>query len=413
MAGEQQKLQQLIDVSLEIAQIQDVDVLLEKILSAARKLVRADAGCIYMKEGEQLSCRHLQNDTIYEQLAPGKKLTFPAFALPLDPTSIAGYVAQTGATLNIPDVARLSDEEPYAFHRWYDEVAFYQTESLAALPLKNPQHEIIGVIYLINALDDAFEVIPFSDEDLPIIKIFTDHVVVSIAQAQMTRARILGMVRVLTELRDPEETAAHVHRVSAYAVAIYETWARRKGLPAARIAAEAETLRMAAMLHDLGKLALPPDIREKPGRLTAEEYAIIRQHTVKGAQMLLKAAQSKYEEVAAEIALNHHESWDGTGYPGHVDPLTEQVLPEYADQQGAPRGKQGEEIPIFARAVAVADVYDALSCRRAYRQALQEADVLAMIHSEAGGQFDPVMVEAFFFSFDAIRTIGQHYPEEG
>jgi len=412
MIGEQQKLQQLIDFSLEITQVQDVDVLLEKILRAARKLVNADAGYIYMKDGEKLHCSHIQNDAVYDQLAPGKKLIFPAFALPIDPLSIAGYVATTGGTLNILDVSLLSEEVPYAFNTWYDDLVYYHTKSLAAVPLKNNQNEIIGVLYLINALNDAAEVILFSNDDIPLIKIFASHVGVSIERAQMTRARILGMIRVLTELRDPEETEAHVNRVGAYSVEIYEAWVRKKGMPHAKIKADAEILRMAAMLHDLGKLALPHDIREKPDRLTAEEYELIQQHTVKGAQMLLKSAQSKYEEVAVQIALNHHECWDGTGYPGHINPLTGRVFPGYANEQGGPRGKQGEEIPVFARVVAVADVYDSLSCRRAYREALKEDDVFHILKSEAGGHFDPEMIDAFFFSLDTIRTIAQHYPDE-
>ena len=166
------------------------------------------------------------------------------------------------------------------------------------------------------------------------------------------------------------------------------------------------------MLHDLGKLAIPHQIRGKPGRLTAEEYEIIKQHTVKGAQMLLKSAGTTYEEVAVEIALNHHESWDGSGYPGHVDSLTGQVIPGYEDEQGKPRGKHGEEIPVFGRVVAVADVYDSLSCRRVYREALKESSVLKILERGAGKSFDPEMIDAFFFSLDTIRSIGQHFPEK-
>jgi putative nucleotidyltransferase with HDIG domain len=411
MSGEQQKLQQLIDFNLEITQVQDVDVLLEKILSAARKLVNADAGYIYMKDGEKLHCRHIQNDTVYDQLAPGKKLPFPAFFFPIDCTSIAGYVALTGETLNILDISFLSDEVPYSYNSWYDDLVYYQTKSLAAVPLKNNRNEMIGVMYLINALNDAAEVISFSEDDIPLIKIFASHVAVSIERAQMTRTRILGMIRVLTELRDPEETEAHVNRVGAYSAEIYEVWARKKRIPQAKIKADAEILRMAAMLHDLGKLALPGNIREKPDRLTAEEYELMQQHTVKGAQMLLKSAQTKYEEMAVQIALNHHECWDGTGYPGHVNPLTGRVIPGYEDKQGEPRSKHGEEIPVFGRVVAIADVYDSLSCRRAYREALKEEDVLQIVKSEAGGHFDPEMVDAFFFSLDLIRAIAQRFPE--
>jgi putative nucleotidyltransferase with HDIG domain len=408
----QQQLQQIIDLSLEITQIQDLDVLLEKSLSAARQLVNADAGYIYIIEGETLHCHHIQNDTLYEQLAPGKKLTFPAFSLPINEESIAGYVASTGETLNILDVSLLSDDVPYSFNSWYDDISFYRTGSLLSIPLRNNQNELIGVMHLANALNESLEVVPFSDEDIPLIKIFTNHVAVSIGRAQTTRARILGMVRVLTELHDPEETEAHVNRVGAYSAEIYETWARKKKTPQTKIEADAEVLKMAAMLHDLGKLAIPHHLREKPGRLTAEEYEVIKQHTVKGAQMLLKSAETNYEETAVQIALNHHECWDGSGYPGHIDPMTGQVVPGYEDEQGKPRGKQGEEIPVFGRVVAIADVYDSLSCRRVYREALKESSVLKILERGAGKSFDPEMIDAFFFSLDTIRAIAQHFPDE-
>lgn len=128
--------------------------------------------------------------------------------------------------------------------------------------------------------------------------------------------------------------------------------------------------------------------------------------------MLLKSAQSKYEEVAAQIALNHHEYWNGSGYPGHVDIETGQVLPGYENGRGKPRGKQGEEIPIFGRIVAITDVYDALSCRRVFREAMKEIDVLKTLEKGAGRRFDPEMIDAFFFSLDTIRAIAQRFPDE-
>ena len=104
---------------------------------------------------------------------------------------------------------------------------------------------------------------------------------------------------------------------------------------------------------DIGKLAIPIVIRSKPGKLSEEEYETMKLHTIKGAQLLFQHAQSEIENIAAEIALTHHERWDGSGYPGHVIPETGQPIPEYADEQGNPRGKKGEEIPIFGRVVAL------------------------------------------------------------
>jgi len=407
----QNKLQQVIDFSLQIEQTEDVDILLEKILSAARQLAHADAGYIYVIEDDQLHCRHIQNDMLNEQLAPGKKITFPPHVLNIDETTVTGYVASTNETLNILDISLLDDEVPYTFDCWFDYISYYQTKSVLSVPLRNSQQELIGVMNLVNALNEIQEVIPFAEDDIPLIKVFTNHVAISIGRAQMTRSRILGMIRVLTELHDPEETEGHVNRVGAYSAEIYEVWARRHKVPQPQIENTVELLRMAAMLHDLGKLAMPQNLRRKPGRLTSEEYELIKQHTVRGAQMLLKSAQTKYEEIAAEIALNHHESWDGSGYPGHVDIETGDALPGHADEQGRPLGKHDEEIPLFGRIVAVADVYDSLSSRRAYRKALKEADVLKILEKGAGHSFDPEIIDAFFFRLETIRALGKQFPD--
>jgi putative nucleotidyltransferase with HDIG domain len=267
-------------------------------------------------------------------------------------------------------------------------------------------------MHLINARNDAGEVIPFSEEDLPLMKIFANHVAIPIERAQTARVRILGMIRLLTELNDPEETEIHLNRVGAYSAEIYKVWAHKKGIPYSKIETDAETLRKAAVLHDLGKVAIPQSIRQKPDKLTIEEYNIMKQHSVKGAQMLLKSSQSEYEDTAVQIALSHHECWDGTGYPGHINPLTNQVIPGYEDEQGQPRGKKGEEIPTFGRIVAIADVYDALLCHRFHRKALKEPEVLEIFKKEAGSRFDPEMIDIFFSCLDTIRAITKQFPEE-
>jgi putative nucleotidyltransferase with HDIG domain len=411
-SSDQQKIQQMFDFSLEIAQVQDVDVLLEKILSAARKLVNADAGTIYIKTDQTLTFSHTQNDTLQKRLPPGKKLIYKTFVMPINHLSIAGYVASTGETVNIPDAYQLDAlRVPYLFDRSYDEKAQYRTQSMLTIPLKNTRGEIVGVMQLINAQNAQGEIVPFLQDDIPLIRIFGNNATMAIERTLGTRTRILGMIHLLTELHDPEETEAHVNRVGAFAAEIYETWARKRGIPQFTIETNVEMLRMAAMLHDIGKLALPPNIRKKSGKFTAADHELMKQHTVKGAQMLLKSARTKYEEIAAEIALNHHESWNGTGYPGYINLETGQPLPGYKNPQGKPRGKVGEEIPIFGRVVALADVYDALSSRRIYRRALTEIEILKKLEKESGRHFDPEVIAAFFACLDTIRAIAQCFPD--
>lgn len=408
----QQKIQHIIELGLEIAQIQDIDVLLERVLSVARQLVNADAGTIYIRNENSLKFSHTQNDTLQKRLPPGKKLIYKTFSIPITHNSISGYVASTGKTVNISDVYRFNtDLVPYAFDRSYDDKTHYRTQSMVTIPLKNNQGQVIGVMQLINAQNGNGEVVPFLKDDIPLIRIFAHSAAKAIERAQMTRSEILGMVRFLTKTRDPEETEAHVNRVGAFSAEIYEAWARKKGIPRAKIETNAELLRMAAMLHDIGKLALPHSIWKKSDKFTAEEYRTMKQHTVKGAQMLLKSAQTEYEETAAEIALNHHEYWNGSGYPGHINLENGQVIPGYEDKRGRPRGKQGEEIPVFGRIVAIADMYDTLSCRQAFKKALDETDVLKTLEKGAGRHFDPEMIDAFFSSLDMIRAIAQRFPD--
>lgn len=169
---------------------------------------------------------------------------------------------------------------------------------------------------------------------------------------------------------------------------------------------------MAAMLHDVGKAAISDFILKKPGRLTEEEYEIMKQHTVYGAQ-LLSNPTSEYEKAAQIVAVSHHEHYDGNGYPGHVDLHTGTPLEGFTDKKGKPLPKKGEEIPIIGRIVALADVYDALSFQRVYKEAWEHERVLSVIWEERGKHFDPDVVDAFFESLIMIRNVADRYSDEG
>ena len=134
----------------------------------------------------------------------------------------------------------------------------------------------------------------------------------------------------------------------------------------------------------------------------------MKQHTLLGARLFLDQ-QSDFDEAASEVALTHHERWDGKGYPGHIDVVTGKATKNYALPDGSPRGKAGEEIPIFGRIVGLADVFDALSSARVYKEAWDESEVLKIIEKESGHQFDPELVEIFFSNLNVLRSIQQRY----
>lgn len=414
MADEQSKFQQLLDMNSEIEQVKDVDVLLEKILTVARQVVNADAGSIYTvqqtHEQEQLKFNNAQNETLRKKLGAGKKLVYKTYSMPINHASIAGYVASTGETLNIPDVYEIPAEVvPYRFQSAYDKETNYRCQSMLTIPLTNIQNKVIGVMQLINAYNVAGNVTPFSETDIPLIRIFANKAAMEIERAQNLRTLILRMIS-MAELRDPKETGPHVNRVGAYASEIYETWAHKKRFDQKKVDTEKDILRMAAMLHDVGKVGIADQILRAERKLTEDEYNTMKKHTLWGARLFIDP-QSPLDEIAGEIALNHHERWDGTGYPGHVQ-LDGHALAGHADTFGNPQGKKGEEIPIFARIVSVADVFDALSSKRVYKEAWSENLVLEEFTRSAGTFFDPEVVEAFFSSLESIRAVAQRFPDE-
>ncbi len=215
----------------------------------------------------------------------------------------------------------------------------------------------------------------------------------------LTTARIAGMMSsYLCGMRD------HAAHVGAYSGVIYETWAHRKGLPPVTIKGFRMQLEAAAALHDVGKIGIPGDILNKTGQLREDEYEIMKQHPLIGA-MLLSVITGNPHSLAVEIALHHHEHWDGSGYPGDIELRTGHYQPAHETPTAAQRGQHGQDIPLAARIVATADVYDALSSSRPYKKAWTEQNILREIEHGVGTHFDPDIADAFFDSLDTIRHL--------
>ncbi len=401
-----EKLKQIIELDSELHKIQDLDILLERILYEARKVVNADAGSIYIKEGDHLVIQYAQNDTIQKTLPPGQKLIYKVFKVKISPKTISGYVASTGSAVNIPDVYNIPPDAPYSFDPSYDRISGYRTVSNLTVPIRTNLGEILGVLQMINAKDADGKVVPFTEEDEMLVLHFATNVSTALQRAQMTRAILLRMIR-MAELRDPKETGPHVNRVAGYAVEIYERWAQKHNISQREIEKTRDNLRMAAMLHDVGKVAISDMILKKPARFTEEEYEIMKSHTYMGARLFIDK-QSEFDELAQLVALTHHENWDGTGYPGKIDVDT--ADPEQL-HKAKPRGLKGEEIPLFGRIVSIADVYDALVSHRVYKEAWTEANVLEEIRKLSGTKFDPELVEIFFEVLPNIKAIASKYPD--
>jgi hypothetical protein len=189
---------------------------------------------------------------------------------------------------------------------------------MLTIPLMSSKKDVLGILQIINAQDQDKRIRAFSQTDEKVMLHFAGIAAVALERAQMTRSMILRMIR-MAEMRDPKETGAHVNRVAGFSLEIYEHWAKRRSIDQKEIDKTRDVLRMGAMLHDVGKVAISDLILKKPAQLSFEEFEIMKQHTIHGAR-LFSNLQSDYDEAAAIIAMNHHEKWDGTGYPGHVNP---------------------------------------------------------------------------------------------
>ena len=410
MLSEKEKIDLITQISFDINEVNDLDMLLERILTHVRRFFNADAGSIYLKQGDKLKFSYTQNNTLQQRMGENRKLIYNTFFVPISNYSISGHVAKNCQVINIPDVYNMSGSEPYKFDSDFDRISDYRTTSMLTVPMTNQQSKVLGVMQIINALDENGNIIPFSRSDESLIKHFATSAALAIERTQMTRNVLMRMIS-MAEMRDPSETGAHVNRVAAYSVEIYEQWAWKKALPIKEVEREKDTLRMAAMLHDVGKVAISDLILKKPGRLTHDEFERIKMHTFLGAR-LFKEPQSEFEELASLIALTHHERWDGTGYPGLIDPMTGTSIPGLEGPNGKPAPLKGEEIPLFGRIVAVADVYDALSSKRCYKEAWEEDRVQEEMHNCRGTHFDPEVIDAFFSRMDVIKSIAERYPEK-
>lgn len=404
-SSREEKLQRIIESEKILNDIQDVDVLLERVLTEARGIVHADAGSIYVIENDNLRIRYAQNDTQQRKMKPGQKLPFKSFTFPISKTSMCGYSVETGDIINESDVYKITNKL-YSFNNQSDVLTGYRSKSIITIPLVTASDNTLGVLQIINAQDNDGNIIPFDKDSELYLKHFATSATQALERTYLTREMVMRMVA-MAGFRDPKETGAHVNRVANYAVEIYDSYAFKNNIEDEETQKFRDALKIAAMLHDVGKVGISDSILKKPGKFTEEEYAIIKGHTCIGS-VLFKNKQSPIDNMASEVALRHHEHWDGNGYPGKIDMKTIDLEKPLADKV---EGLAGEEIPLAARIVAIADVFDALCSRRVYKEAWNESDVLIEMQKQAGKQFDPNVLMSFFDVLPKIREIQAEWPD--
>jgi HD-GYP domain-containing protein (c-di-GMP phosphodiesterase class II) len=400
------RIETLNRIGADLHMLQDLDMLLKRLLAEARGAFGCEAGSILLRDGDRLVFTYAQNDVLnIETRFPDPKRS--PVHLPIDRTSIAGAGAVDGLVI-VRDAYELPADVPFRFNRSFDEATGYRTRAVLVVALRDSAQRLLGVLQLINPrAQGAHHGREFTDEDQKLAQHFAGLAAMALERSQLGRSMVLRMMR-LAEMRDPKETGAHVKRVAEVAALLYQAWAERRSMSEREMERNLDLLRTAAMLHDLGKVAIPDAILKKPGKLDSDERAVMEMHPVHGARTL-DGLSTALDEATADVILYHQARWDGRGYPRHEAIVAELGrLGRRPDQVPVPAGA---DIPIFARCVALADVFDALMSRRVYKDPWPPERVLETIVSEAGSHFDPELVEIFRDRFGAMCAANQMFVE--
>ncbi len=373
-----QMAQRLIQVGIALSAEHNLEHLLELIVAESRSLTQSEGGSLYIRAGDSLNFVVSQNEVL------ANATYFKPFTLPLSKASIAGYVVLTGQTLNIADVYKLAIDLPYRFNPEFDQCMGYRTHSMLTVPLRDGQGTVIGALQLINCCSLPGQ--PFPPVAVSLAEALASQAAVAYLNARLTQELkaanydTIFRLSVAAEYRD-RDTSFHLKRMSHYSKII----AKHMGFSEA----DQEIILYASPMHDVGKIGIPDAILLKPGKLTAEERAIMEQHPVIGAK-ILGGSDSVILQKSAVIALSHHEKFDGSGYP---------------------HGLQGQAIPLEGRIVALADVFDALTSRRVYKEAWTLDDVFELVAKSRGQHFDPDVIDAFYAGHDEVMAIYERYQE--
>lgn len=379
----------------DLSQYQDENTLLDRILAKAREITKADAGTIFLVDGEDLLFAYTHNDSLFS-VNTASKFAYSSARLPINQHSIAGYAAFTGEMLNLADVRSLPPGLPFSFREDFDKATGYRTESMLVVPFHDHAGRILGVMQLINSLDPRTgKPRKFSNDMERHIRVLAREIANILERSHLVRASINRLIR-LASVHDPLETGPHAERVGAIAAEMYQVWANQLNLDPDVTLHVKSQIRLAAMLHDIGKVGVSDLLLKKPGKLTDEEMAVMRSHTSIGAEILDAEAQGGgFMTFARDIAHHHHQKWNGQGYAG---------------PSGAGR-LESEDIPIAARITAIADVFDALVSPRSYKAPWPHAKALALLREEAGSHFDPNLVACLEEIMDVVAKIYERFPD--
>ncbi len=359
----------LLRIGRFISAATNIDDLLQRIAEETKIALDAERCTIFMYDKTK--------NELYSKIALGiksKELRIPANS------GLAGYVAMTGETVNIKNA--YNDER---FNKEIDKQTGYTTKTILCMPFRNINHEIVGVFQVLGKKNDKI----FSEKDEDLLVTIGSNAGIALENARLfeeqkflyeeQKKSLISFIDTLAASIDARDsiTAGHSHRVRLYS----KTIAKALNLCDKKI----ELIEYAAILHDIGKIGIQDSVLFKQGKLTDSEYSHIQLHVKITNDILEKMYfQESLKEVPL-IASSHHEKYDGSGYY---------------------RGSEGDEIPLGGRILAIADVFDAITSERYYRNRMPIKDALTLLNTGKGKHFDPELVDIFFsLSIDKVLTI--------
>lgn len=369
----EQMLKVIFDYTAKIGGERNLDRILMHMADMGREMVVADRCTVWLVDS--------QRNELWTRVAHGvSELRVPIGA------GLAGHAVATGKPIFIDD-AYTNEEYREVLESGAmktDRQTGYRTKALMVIPFTNSEGEVIGCYQAVNKMTET-EV--FSNKDLEYLTLAASYSGKSLESAMLTheieetQKEIIFTMGEIGESRS-KETGNHVKRVAEYSYIL------AKGLGMHE--EEAEVLRMASPMHDIGKVAIPDAVLKKPGKLTDEEFKIMQSHTVIGYN-LLKNSKRHILKTAAIVAHEHHEKWNGRGYP---------------------QGLAGTDIHIYGRITAVADVFDALGSDRVYKKAWELDRIINLFKEERGQHFDPNLVDVFMRHLPQLLEVRDKYSDE-
>ncbi len=349
----------------EVSSLKEYDEILKVLANMGRALTSADRCTVWVISDDK--------KTLWTKVAHG----IEKIEIPIE-SGVVGHALKKGTRELIDDVY-----ENEHFNKNIDKQTGYKTKSMMVIPLYDYSDTAIGAFQVINHRANKRT---FDERDMELLTLASIYAAETLVNAKLaqeieeTQKEVVFTMGSIAESRS-KETGNHVKRVAEYTKVLALAYGLGED--------ESELLKQASPMHDIGKIAIPDSILNKPGRFDENERFIMDTHAELGYQMI-RDSKRPLLKAAAIVAREHHEKWDGTGYPKKL---------------------AGEDIHIYGRITAIADVFDALGSDRVYKKAWKDEKIFQLLQNERGKHFDPKLIDLFFENIQSIKNIRETFKD--